>query len=186
MTAFRLQQPNRGQRVRQTKNANALQIHVTNCTTKLHSHFHETRKIMGNNFPSWCNRKVQCYRFNEVQALPLVSTRFLRLANSSPKTARSPARRPRDGANHPVRNPAKCLASYPRNVPAMAEQWQQQCRRASVKTTRKTTCLAPDLDARCPRRKLARRLATWPCNSRKTSRKMTRQNPAVMFLTIPF
>ena len=97
MTAFRLQQPNRGQRVRQTKNANALQIHVTNCTTKLHSHFHETRKIMGNNFPSWCNRKVQCYRLNEVQALPLVSTRILRLANSSPKIARSPARRSRDG-----------------------------------------------------------------------------------------
>ena len=97
---------------------------------------------------------------------------------------------PRDGramgANHPARNPAKCLASYPRNVPAMAGQWQQQCRRASVKTTRKTTCLAPDLDAQCPRRKLARRLATWPRNSRETSRKMTRRNPAVMFLTIPF
>ena len=31
------------------------------------------------------------------QALPLVWTRFLRLANSSPKTARSPARRSRDG-----------------------------------------------------------------------------------------
>ena len=71
---------------------------------------------------------------------------------------------PRDGhamaAKHPARNPAKCLASYPRNVPAMAGQWQQQCRRTSVKTTRKTTCLAPDLDAPCPRRKLARQLAT--------------------------
>jgi hypothetical protein len=51
------------------------------------------------------------------------------------------------GANHLARNPAKCLASYPRNVPAIAGQWQQQCRRASVKTTRKTTCLAPDLAA---------------------------------------
>jgi hypothetical protein len=70
------------------------------------------------------------------------------------------------GAKHPARNPAKCLASYPRNVPAMAGQWQQQCRRTSVKTTRKTTCLAPDLDAQCPRRKLARQLATWPRNSR--------------------
>jgi hypothetical protein len=54
------------------------------------------------------------------------------------------------GANHPARNPTKYLASYPRNVPAMAGQWQQQCRRTSVKTTRKTTCLAPNLDAQCP------------------------------------
>ena len=48
-------------------------------------------------FKSWCSRTVLCYRFYRVEALPLVSTRFLRLANSSPKTARSPARRSRDG-----------------------------------------------------------------------------------------
>jgi hypothetical protein len=56
---------------------------------------------------------------------------------------------PRDGramgAKHPARNPAKYLASCPRNFPAMAGQWQQQCRRTSVKTTRKTARLAPDL-----------------------------------------
>jgi hypothetical protein len=86
------------------------------------------------------------------------------------------------GAKHPARNPAKCLAACPRNIPAMAGQWQQQCRRTSVKTTR----LAPDMDTQCPRRKLARQLATWPRNRRETSSKMTRQNPAVMFLTIPF
>jgi hypothetical protein len=90
------------------------------------------------------------------------------------------------GAKHPARNPAKYLAPCPRNFPALAGQWQRQCRRASVKTTRKTTCLAPDLAAQCPRRKLARQLATWPRTSRETSRKMIRQNPAVMFLTIPF
>jgi hypothetical protein len=44
-----------------------------------------------------CSRTVLCYRFDRVEALPLVRTRFLRLANSSPKTARSPARRLRDG-----------------------------------------------------------------------------------------
>ena len=80
---------------------------------------------------------------------------------------------PRDGramgAKHPARNPAKYLASCPRNFPAMAGQRQQQCRRTSVKTTR---------------RRLALR-RTWPRNSRETSRKMTRQNPAVMFSTIP-
>ena len=48
-------------------------------------------------FKSRCSRTVLCYRFDRVEALPLVSTRILRLANSSPKTARSPARRSRDG-----------------------------------------------------------------------------------------
>jgi hypothetical protein len=61
---------------------------------------------------------------------------------------------PRDGremgAKHPARNPAKCLTSCPLNVPAMAGQWQRQCRRTSVQTTGKTTCLVPDRDAQCP------------------------------------
>ena len=47
-------------------------------------------------FKSRCSRTVLCYRFDRVEALPLVSTRILRLANSSPKTARSPARRSRN------------------------------------------------------------------------------------------
>jgi hypothetical protein len=97
MTTFHSRQSDRGRRVRQKADANAFQISVTNSTTKLRGSFHETRKIVCNNFSSWCNHKVQCYRFNEVQALPLVSTRILRLANSSPKIALSPARRSRDG-----------------------------------------------------------------------------------------
>jgi hypothetical protein len=48
-------------------------------------------------FKSRCSRTVVCYRLYTKQALPLVWTRFLRLANGSPKTARSPARRSRDG-----------------------------------------------------------------------------------------
>jgi len=67
---------------------------------------------------------------------------------------------PRDGramgANHPARNPGKCLASCPLNFPAMSRLWQQQCRRMAVEMTRKTTCPAPDLDVPWPRRKLAR------------------------------
>ena len=47
-------------------------------------------------FKSRCSRTVVCYRLNRVQALPLNFVRFLRLANSSPKIARSPARRSRD------------------------------------------------------------------------------------------
>jgi hypothetical protein len=48
-------------------------------------------------FKSRCSRTVLCYRFDRVEALPLNFVRFLRLAKSSPKTARSPARRSRDG-----------------------------------------------------------------------------------------
>ena len=48
-------------------------------------------------FKSLCKRTAVSKCFYRVEALPLVRTRFLRLANSSPKTARSPARRSRDG-----------------------------------------------------------------------------------------
>ena len=186
MTAFYFQQPDCGRRVRKNANASTFQIHVTNCTTKLRAQVHEARKIQCNNFSSWCNHKVQCYRFNEVQALPLVWTRILRLADSSPKTARSPARRSRDGREPSGETTGEISRVITAQLPGNAGRWQQQCRRTSVKTTRKTTCLAPDLAARCPRRKLARQPAAWPRNSRETSRKMTRQNPAVMFSTIPF
>src|SRR5664279_285024 len=69
----------------------------------------------------------------------------------SPKARRKLRGVPRDGrtmdAQHPARNPAKYLTSCPRNVPAMAGQWQRQCRRMAGRMTRKTTCLAPDLAA---------------------------------------
>ena len=64
-----------------------------NCT----AHVHEARKIQCNNFQSTVQAHVIELSFYAEQALPLVRTRFLRLANSSPKTARSPARRSRDG-----------------------------------------------------------------------------------------
>jgi hypothetical protein len=48
-------------------------------------------------FKSLCNCKSSDGHFIQKEALPLVSTRFLRLAYSSPKLARSPARRSHDG-----------------------------------------------------------------------------------------
>ena len=99
---------------------------------------------------------------------------------------------PRDGramaAKHPARNPATCLASCPRNVPAMAGQWQQQCRRASVRRTRKTTRLAPDLGAPCPRRKTcettrnmsAQRSRNGQCNVSQAARRISRSQLSTM------
>jgi hypothetical protein len=97
MTAFHPQQSDHARCVRKKAYAGKLQIRVTNCAAKLHSHFHEARKIVCNNLSSSVQTHVMELPIYAKQALPLVKTRFLRLANSSPKTARSPARRTRDG-----------------------------------------------------------------------------------------
>ena len=97
MTTFRPQQSNPSRRVRQKADADALQIHVTKYAAKLHSHCHEARIIMCNNFQGAGQAYAAELKFYTTQALPLVKTRFLRLANSSPMAARSPARRSSDG-----------------------------------------------------------------------------------------
>lgn len=96
MTTFYSRQSDRGRRVQKIANANALQTHVTNRATKLHGHVHEARKILCNNFQRAAQERVIGWSIYTREALPLVWTRFLRLANNSPKTARSPARRSRD------------------------------------------------------------------------------------------
>ncbi len=97
MTTFHPRQSDCGRRVHKKANASALnftlQIPSSICTVM----FTKRVKHDATNFKSRCSRTVLCYRFDRVEALPLVWTRFLRLANSSPKTARSPARRSRDG-----------------------------------------------------------------------------------------
>jgi hypothetical protein len=96
MTTFHSRQSDWRRRVRKKANASTLQIRVTNCTTKLHAHFHEARKIQCNSVQGMVQAHIIELPFYAEQALPLVKTRFLRLAKSSPKTARSPARRSRD------------------------------------------------------------------------------------------
>jgi len=162
MITFHSRQSDCARRARKNENAGTFnfisQIASSICTVA----FTKCEKSDATIFTSRCSRTTMCYRLYTKQALPLVKTRFLRLANSSPKTARSPARRSRDGREPSGKKSGECLESYPRNVSAMAGQWQRQCHRTSVKTTCKTTCLAADLAAPCPRRKLARRLASNP------------------------
>jgi hypothetical protein len=97
MNTFHPRQSDYGRRVHKKANASALnftsQIPSSICTVMFTRHV----KSDATNFKSRCSRTVVCYRLDRVQALPLVSTRFLRLAHSSPKTARIPARRSRDG-----------------------------------------------------------------------------------------
>ncbi len=97
MTAFHFQQPDCGRRVHKKANADtfnfAPQIPPSICAVMHTKHDKRDATI----FKSLCKRTAISKCFYRVEALPLVWTRFLRLANSSPKTARSPARRSRDG-----------------------------------------------------------------------------------------
>ena len=156
MNTFHSRQTDCDRHARKNENTGTLyftsQIAPSICTVR------HTKRVKTNAtiFKSRCSRTVLCYRFDRVEALPLVSTRILRLANSSPKIARSPARRSRSIREPFGKTSGKLSRAPPRDFPAMAGQWQQQRRRTSVKTTRKTARLAPDIDAQCPRRKLAR------------------------------
>lgn len=109
-------------------------------------------------FKSRCSRTVVCYRFDRVEALPLVSTRFLRLAHISPKTARSPARWSRDG--------------------------REQSGKTSGEMSRVISTQCPGNAAERPSRRLARQLAlrrTGTCNVRletcETTRNLAAQQP---------
>ena|ERR1035438_3260266 len=97
MTTFDSRQSDCGQRVRKMANASGFnstpQIAPSICTVRFTEHDKSGATI----FKSLCKRTVVCKCFYRVQALPLVSTRFLRLAHSSLKAARIPARRSRDG-----------------------------------------------------------------------------------------
>ena len=96
MTTFYLQKRDRGRRIHKTANANAFnftrQIARSNCTAI----FTKCDKSRATMFNTWCKSTVVCYRFYRVEALPLDSTRFLRLATRSQMAARSSARRQRD------------------------------------------------------------------------------------------
>ena len=97
MIKFNSRQSNCARRARKNENTGTLnftsQISPSICTVR------HTKRVKTNAtiFKSRCSRTVLCYRFDRVEALPLVRTRFLRLAHISPKIARSPARRSRDG-----------------------------------------------------------------------------------------
>ncbi len=97
MNTFHSRQTDCDRHARKNENTGTLnftsQISPSICTVR------HTKRVKTNAtiFKSRCSRTVVCYRLDRVQAVPLVRTRFLRLANSSPKTARSPARRSRDG-----------------------------------------------------------------------------------------
>ena len=97
MNTFHSRQTDCDRHARKNENTGTLnftsQIAPSICTVR------HTKRVKTNAtiFKSRCSRTVLCYRFDRVEALPLVKTRILRLAQISPLDTRSPARRPRDG-----------------------------------------------------------------------------------------
>jgi hypothetical protein len=97
MTTFHSRQTDCARRARKNEYANTFNF-TSQIAPSIYTVRH-TKRVKTNAaiFKSRCSRTVLCYRFDRVEALPLVWTRFLRLANSSLKLARSPARGSRDG-----------------------------------------------------------------------------------------
>ena len=175
MNTFHSRQTDCDRRARKNENTGTLnftsQIAPSICTVR-----HAKRvKTNATIFKSRCSRTVLCYRFDRVEALPLVSTRFLRLANGSPKIARSPARRSRDGCETPGKKSGEMShvvsAQRPGNGRTVAAAMPPNVRQ-------------DDSQDNLPCAEFGRAMSAP--KTYETSRKMTRQNPAVMFLTIPF
>jgi hypothetical protein len=97
MTAFYSRQSDRARRARRNSNASTFNFTSKIPPLNLHGHVHEAQNIRRNSVQSTVQAHIIELLFYAEQALPLVWTRFLRLANSSPKAVRSPARRSRDG-----------------------------------------------------------------------------------------
>ena len=131
-------------------------------------------------FKPRCSRTGMCYRLDRVQALPLVRTRFLRLANSSPKTARSPARWSRDVRETSGKKSGKISrvmsAQRPGNGRAVATAMPPSVRQDDSQANLPCAGRGRGISARI----LARRLATRSRDSRATvkatSCKTTRSN----------
>jgi hypothetical protein len=90
-------------------------------------------------FKSRCSRTVLCYRFDRVEALPLIFIRLSRLANSSPTNRRNPASRSRKGGEPSHKNSGEMSRSLPHNFPAIAGRRKSQCRQTSARATCETT-----------------------------------------------
>jgi hypothetical protein len=139
MITFHSPQSDCARRVRKNENAGTFKFVSQIASSIWTVTFTKCVKTGATIFKSRCSRTTVSYRFYMRHALPLSFVRFLRLANSSPMIQRSPARR-----SHNVREPSRKKSgemshSLPHNFPAIAGQWQMQCRRMSTQVSCKTT-----------------------------------------------
>jgi hypothetical protein len=139
MITFHSRQSDCARHVRKNENAGTVnfttQIAPSICTAM------NTKRVKTDAtiFKSLCSRTVVCYRLDRVQALPLIFIRLSRLANCSLKIQRSPARRSRNVREPSHKKSGEMSRSLPHDFPAIAGQWQTQCRRIPARATRETT-----------------------------------------------
>jgi hypothetical protein len=128
-------------------------------------------------FKSLCSCTAVNYRLMAWHALPLNFVRFFRLANRSPLIQQSPARRSRNVRESSGKKSGEMTRSQPHHFPAMAGQWQMQCRQMSARATRETTC-------NMTRNVRVTVRATDKATTSETSRKMARRNFVVTISTM--
>ncbi len=143
MTTFHSRQADRGRRARENATADTFnftaQIPPSICAVMHMKHDKRGATI----FKSLCKRTAVSKCFYRVEALPLVKTRFLRLANNSPKTVRSPARRSRDGRATSGKTSGEISAQRPGNGRTVATAMPPSVRKDSSQDNLR----APDANA---------------------------------------
>jgi hypothetical protein len=172
MTTFHSRQSDCDRRTHKNENAATVNFAPQFAPSIYTVAFTKREKSDATIFNSRCSRTVLCYRFDRVEALPLVWTRFFRLAHISPMVARSPVRRSRDGRETSGKKSGEMSrvisAQRPSNGRTVATAMPPNVRQDDSQDNL-------PLDAQCPRRKLARRLATWPRNNRVTAHATSRK-----------
>jgi len=170
MTTFYSRQSDGGERLRKNASANRSNFAPRIPPANLHRPVHEARKIRCNKVQDTVQAYAAGLIFYAEQALPLVWTRFFRLAKSSPKLARSPARRSRDGRETSGKKSGEMSrvisAQRPGNGRTVANAMLPNIRQDGSQDNLPCAGLVPQ----CPRRKLARQLAICPRNSRAAVR----------------
>jgi hypothetical protein len=180
MTAFHSRQSGDARRTRKNENTCTFnftsQIPPSICAVMHTKHDKSDATI----FKSLCKRTVVNKCFYTREALPLVRTRFLRLANSSPKTARSPARRSRDGRATSGKTAGEISrvmsAQLPGNSRATATAMPPDGRADNSQANLPCAGLGRAISARILARRLATRSRDNRATVKATSCKTTRSN----------
>ena len=180
MNTFHSRQTDCDRHARKNENTGTLnftsQIAPSICTVR------HTKRVKTNAaiFKSRCSRTVLCYRFDRVEALPLVWTRILRLAQISPLEARSPARRPHDDREISGKTSGEISrvmsAQLPGNSRATATAMPPDGRADNSQANLPCAGLGRAISARILARRLATRSRDNRATVKATSCKTTRSN----------
>ena len=179
MTTFHSRQSDRAATCPQKGKRQHVQIHVTNCTTKLHGHVHEARKIQCNNVQGTVQAHIiELSFYSRTSLTPCPnkdSAARSNLAAGRAESRETATRWPRNIRQDIRRNFSPQIRAMSRQWPGSGNGNAAEC--PAGRLARQLRCAGYTCDVR---RKLARQLATRsPCqprNSQTTSRKTTCSN----------